>query len=77
MKHFSLFTKTHLEVVSSKYYVWYKVCIDFKISCVWVFHLHVFCASHVYSVLRGQKRMLDPLGLELQMAVRHHIVAGN
>lgn len=44
---------------------------------VWVFHLHVFCAPHVYSILRGQKKMLGPLGLELQMAVKHHIVAGN
>jgi hypothetical protein len=32
---------------------------------------------HVYSAHGGQKRMSYPLGLELQMAVSHHVGSGN
>jgi hypothetical protein len=38
--------------------------------------LHV-CAACVCSTYRGQKRALDPLELELQMVVSHHVCAGN
>lgn len=51
-----------MKILKVKYYQGYKVCIDLNISCVGVFHLHVFCPPHVYSAPRGQKRMLDPLG---------------
>jgi len=66
-----------VKILKVKYYQGYKVCIDLNISCVGVFHLHVFCPPHVYSAPRGQKRMLDPLGLGLQMVVMHHTGAGN
>lgn len=34
--------------------------------------LHLMCAS----ALRGQKRVLDPLGLVLELVVSHHMNAG-
>lgn len=41
-------------------------------SCVWMFHLHV-CMSvfHVPATLGGQKRLSEPLGLELGIAIIH------
>ena len=42
------------------------------------FYLNVFprtlCEPRAH---RGEKRALDPLGLELQIVVSHHVVAGN
>lgn len=38
--------------------------------------MHV-CGPHVCSAHGGQKRVLDPLGLKLQMAVSHYVGAGH
>lgn len=35
------------------------------------------CAPHAFSVYGGQKKKLDPLDLELQMVLSHHMGAGN
>ena len=35
------------------------------------------CATFMLDVLRGQKRALDSLELELQMVVSHHVGAWN
>jgi hypothetical protein len=40
-------------------------------SCTYVF------VPHVCSVLRGQKRALDPLEPEIQTVVSHHVGAGH
>lgn len=49
---------------------------DLFYSCVWVFYLYV----HVFLVLLLVRRVSDhlglPLGLEWQMVVRHHLMAG-
>jgi hypothetical protein len=34
------------------------------------------CALHVYSAQGDQKRVSDPLGLNLQIVVSHHVGAG-
>ena len=34
------------------------------------------CTVHILGAYRGQKRVLDPLEMELQMAVNHHEVLG-
>jgi hypothetical protein len=44
-----------------------------------VFYLHILSALYTACIpgaLRGQKRALDPLQLELQMVVRHHANPG-
>ena len=35
------------------------------------------CAVHTCSAHRDGKRVIDPLGLELQMFVSHHVGSGN
>lgn len=35
------------------------------------------CTTFMLGVLRGQKRVLDSLELDLQMAVSHHVGAWN
>lgn len=50
----------------------------FIISCIWVFCLHgCLCTRCVPSSQRGQKKVLDLLGPELQTVVSHHVNAGN
>lgn len=34
--------------------------------------MHI-CGSHVYNECEEQKKMLSPLGLELEMMVSHHV----
>lgn len=41
--------------------------------CMGVFTIIYICAQHACSV--GQKRVLDPLELELQTVVSHHVGA--
>ena len=43
--------------------------------CMGVFTIIYICAQHACSV--GQKRVLDPLELELQTVVSYHVGAGN
>ena len=44
------------------------------ILCVWVFCLRVYLyTTCVSGAPRGKKRVLDPLGLELQTVVSHHV----
>lgn len=42
-----------------------------------IFCLHVCLCTHAYLVPRGQKKTSDPLDLELERMVGHHVVAGN
>lgn len=44
---------------------------------VLVFFFSCTCVPHSWSALGGQQRALDPLGLELQLAVSHHVGAGD
>lgn len=45
--------------------------------CMYVcLHVHM-CIMCVPSTLRSQKRVLGPLVLELQVAMNHHVSAGN
>lgn len=45
---------------------------------LWVIWLHVYlCIICVFSTFRGQKMSLDPLELELQTVVSHHVSAGS
>lgn len=44
-------------------------------ECFASMHICVLCT--LLSILRGQKRALDTLELELQMAVSHYVGAGN
>lgn len=46
---------------------------SFHFMCISVLHVSFLCVV----ALCGQKRVLDPLKLELQMAVSHHRGAGN
>ena len=58
-------------------------------DCPWKFIFHLLFLFYVYECIacidvsapllynRGQKRVLDPLELELQMVVSHHMVVGN
>lgn len=49
----------------------------FNILCVWVFCPHgCMCFTWVSRALRGQKRALAPLGLDLQTIVSHHVGSG-
>lgn len=53
----------------------FKICL---FLCVWVFYLHgCVCTTCFPSAHSGQKRVLDPLELELRMAVSHHVGSGN
>lgn len=52
--------------------------IYFIILCPWASYPHVcLCTASMPGVQRGQKRVWDLLGLELQTAVRFHVGAGN
>ena len=61
----------------------FKKFFNFIILCIWPFCLHVhMCVPHVCfrcasDAHVGQKRSSDPLELELQMVVRHHVVPLN
>lgn len=58
-------------------FLFFKI-IDFVIICVCMCNLHVYmCTTYVSSTLRGQKRVLDPLKMELHIAVSHHLGSGN
>lgn len=46
---------------------------SFHFMCISVLHVSFLCVV----ALCGQERVLDPLKLELQMAVSHHRGAGN
>ena len=49
--------------------------INKKVLCVWVFCLHVcLCNTCMLGTYRSQKKMSDPLHLELQMVVSHYMV---
>lgn len=54
--------------LSSHYF--YFMCMSLLFAGMSVPHMHAWC-------LRGQKRTLDPLELELPMAMSHHAGAGN
>lgn len=46
--------------------------------CVWVFGVRVcLCTTCMHAVLVKGKGGLDPLELELQAGVRHHVGSGN
>lgn len=47
------------------------MCMGFRLYAMYI------CAPHAYSDHGGQKRTLNPLELELQMAVSHHVCPGN
>lgn len=48
------------------------------IFCVWLFFLHVFmCTMYVPGAQRGQRRVWDPLELELAMVVSRNVGAKN
>ena len=53
----------------------------FMLVFLFSFYVCVFlicgCVPSVRSACTGQKRESDPLGLELQMTVSHHVGAGN
>lgn len=51
-------------------FLFYFMCIDVLLARVSAHHAHVWC-------LRGQKRVLDPPRLELEMVFRHRVGAGN
>lgn len=51
-------------------------CFEMFILCAWVFCLHV-CAWCSCNAHRGQKRVADAQGLELQMVLSHYADAGN
>lgn len=45
---------------------------------VGVFGLQVYlCTTYVPEALRGQKKMSDPLKLELQLVIKHYVGAEN
>lgn len=51
--------------------------IYFIILCVFVFSLHVcICTTWLPNAHRGQKRALDPLGLESQIVLSHYVCPG-
>lgn len=51
------------------------VCL---LACLFVlFNMYWYFVCTYVCVLRGQKRALNPLGLELQKVVSHHVGAGN
>lgn len=61
-------------------YAKWILCIRFFkiLSHLWVLCPTVcMCAVYVLSTHRGQKRVSDPLELDLQMAVSHYVGAGN
>lgn len=45
--------------------------------CIYVYTCMCVCIPYVYSAHRGQKKMLDPPDLELQMVVTHRVGAVN
>ena len=45
--------------------------------CEYVCIYACMCITSVHGVHRGQKKVSDPMGLELQMVVSHHMVTGN
>lgn len=58
-------------------FLFFKI-IDFVIICVCMCNLHVYmCTTYVSSTLRGQTRVLDPLKMELHIAVSHHLGSVN
>lgn len=71
-----------LEVCTMCYYVsnwkgeWVFIFRFFRLFYVFFACVYAY-APHVYLVSTGQKRVLDALELELQIAVDHHMGAGN
>lgn len=53
-----------LTVTLSGFYLFYFLTF-ILISCVWMFHMLVCVCTAMCSVLKSQKRALDPLGLQL------------
>lgn len=57
------------------------MCVVSEVFCIYVYfcglfaHMYV-CAPYVYNASIIQKKVLDPLQLELQMAVSYHMHAG-
>lgn len=51
--------------------------LDLFILCAWVSHLHVcMCTTYMPGACGGQKRVLDPLKIELQMFVSSCVSSG-
>lgn len=44
--------------------------------CIYILPAYV-CVYYMHGISRGQKRVLDSLGLELEAVVSHHMGAGN
>ena len=49
--------------------------VYFYLLCVFYLHVHM-CTMCVFCVQRVQKRVLEPLELELPIVVRYHVVLG-
>lgn len=69
--------RTVFQVLHLFCFVLFLLVLDFFISYVWMFCLHVYlCTTRASSALRrGHKRTSDPLNLELWMLVSHHMGA--
>ena len=71
--------------LSHRFFLPLCLCLSFKIDVLsyllflcYGFYLHVYlCTVFMPHVCRGQKRVLDPQELELQIAMSLHIIAEN
>lgn len=59
-----------LPVVILKPFYFYFLCMD-VLACI------CMCLPHVHNTCGGQKRVMDPLYLELKTVLRLHVGAGN
>lgn len=62
--------------MTAKCYIIIKCLVKSRIPlflCVWMFSLHK-CLGTIYvlGTCRDQKKVLDPIKIELQMAISHH-----
>jgi hypothetical protein len=57
---------------------WLLQCFSFKEMYIFIFHVSMYaCALHMcFGTHRSQKRVFDPLELEMQIVVSYHMGAG-